>query len=163
MSLRCTYAIDTRERPDDLRRWLEKTFSMETVSDQPDTLTGSGLRCTIMPQTSKDQNLVSRFFGIDSTVIIRCKIGTENYDSANIEKAAQLALTLIGRDSSDLVLLKMGERGQLLRKNNQIYVDCSDPDWKEIWELAFAKARSSFSHRKLPNMYSSVYQNPDHV
>lgn len=141
---------------------LERTLLMNRNPDDVREITKPGLRCLVLPQFEAGRALLKKSFAMETNIYILCDIDQAHLHSVGMEHLIQLTVTILGAQSLDsdlnrqfnqnLVMLRDAEQVILLRQDNQIYADCTDPAWEKIWNTAFGKARMPFTHRKLPSL-----------
>ncbi len=134
---------------------------MKRNPDDVREITKPGIRCLVLPQFEAGRTLLKKAFAIQTNIYILCDIDQTHLHSVGMEHLIQLTVTILGSQSwecdEDLVMLRDAEQVILLRQDNQIYADCSDPAWEKTWNTAFGKARLPFSHCKLPSLETRVF------
>lgn len=126
-----------------------------------DTVVKPGLTCTVLPPNEQHRVKIQKQYCIDPSLILWCDLEKFYYPDDgldHLDQLIQLALSLLvwkpKPGELELALYSVGTVQQtiLLRRDNQIYADCTDPAWEKIWNTAFGKARLPFSHCKLPSL-----------
>lgn len=153
MAIEYSFVLDSLIDENSIANWMATELSMRLVEDnQNHTVHKNGLVCTIMPQSALGRELIHEGFGIESHAIIVCRVDKFEQHSEAMETLVELCIALLKYFDVDMAMLSNGERGLVLRKEGQVYVDCEEEYWKNIWQAKFYSDAINAVERALPSL-----------